>query len=84
VTIKPWEEILLGAGKRFCVLDLVPFEEVDHSPFVGKLKVEAVSNRCWVESRRSFRGGSLGHARPGSAGAERRALARRAPLARRG
>jgi hypothetical protein len=38
--IKPGEEILLGAGRRFCVLDVVPFEE-DESWFVGLLKIEA-------------------------------------------
>ena len=35
------EEILLGAGRRFRVLDVVPFEEADESPFVGLLQVEA-------------------------------------------
>jgi hypothetical protein len=39
--IKPGEEILLGAGQRFRVLDVVPFEEEDESPFVGLLEVEA-------------------------------------------
>jgi hypothetical protein len=34
-------EILLGAGKRFRVLDVVPFEEEDESPLVGLLQVEA-------------------------------------------
>lgn len=33
-------EIHLGAGRRFRVLDVVPFEE-DESPFVGLLQVEA-------------------------------------------
>jgi hypothetical protein len=33
--IKPGEEILLGAGQRFRVIDVVPFEEEDESPFVG-------------------------------------------------
>ena len=32
---------LLGAGRRFRVLDVVPFEEEDESPFVGLLQVEA-------------------------------------------
>ncbi|MFL5943690.1 MAG: hypothetical protein ACJ75L_10550 [Gaiellaceae bacterium] len=36
------EEILLGAGQRFRVLDVVPFEEEDESPFVGLLQVESV------------------------------------------
>jgi hypothetical protein len=31
----------LGAGKRFRVLDVVPFEEEDESPLVGLLQVEA-------------------------------------------
>jgi hypothetical protein len=35
------EEIQLGAGQRFRVLDVVIFEEEDDSPFVGMLKVEA-------------------------------------------
>jgi hypothetical protein len=39
--IKPGEEIHLGAGKRFRVLDVVPFDEEDESPFVGMLRVEA-------------------------------------------
>jgi hypothetical protein len=38
--IKPGEEILLRAGQRFRVLDVVPFEEEDESPFVGQLQVE--------------------------------------------
>jgi hypothetical protein len=39
--IKPGEEILYGNGRRFRVLDVVPFEEDDQSPFVGLLQVEA-------------------------------------------
>jgi hypothetical protein len=39
--IKPGEEIHLGAGQRFRVFDVVPFDEEDESPFVGLLKVEA-------------------------------------------
>jgi hypothetical protein len=35
------DEIHLGSGQRFRVLDVVPFEEEDESPFVGLLKVEA-------------------------------------------
>jgi len=35
------EEIHLGAGQRFRVVDVVPFEEEDVSPFVGMLKLEA-------------------------------------------
>jgi hypothetical protein len=34
------DEIHLGAGQRFRVLDVVPFEEEDDSPFVGLLQVE--------------------------------------------
>ena len=36
--IRPDEEIHLGAGQRFRVLDVVPFEEEDESPFVGLLQ----------------------------------------------
>ena len=39
--IKPGEEILLGGGQHFRVLDVVAFDEEDESPFVGMLKVEA-------------------------------------------
>ena len=35
------EEILVGNGRRFRVVDVVPFEEEDESPFVGLLQVEA-------------------------------------------
>jgi hypothetical protein len=38
--IHPDEEIITGDNKRFHVLDVVPFEEEDESPFVGLLKVE--------------------------------------------
>jgi hypothetical protein len=38
--VKSGEEILVGNGRRFRVLELVPFEE-DESPFVGLLQVEA-------------------------------------------
>jgi len=41
VIVKPGEEILVGNGRRFRVLDVVAFEEEDESPFVGLLKVEA-------------------------------------------
>ena len=41
VMIKPGEEIHLGAGQRFRVLDVVPLAEDDESPFVGLLQVEA-------------------------------------------
>jgi hypothetical protein len=39
--IKPGEEIIAGANQRFRVVDVVPFEEGDESPFVGLLQVEA-------------------------------------------
>jgi hypothetical protein len=39
--IKPGEEIHLGAGQSFRVLDVVPFEEEDESRIVGVLQVEA-------------------------------------------
>jgi len=39
--IKPGEEIIAGSNQRFRVVDVVPFEEEDESPFVGPLKVEA-------------------------------------------
>ena len=39
--IHPGDEIHLGVGQRFRVLDVVPFEEEDESPFVGLLQVEA-------------------------------------------
>ena len=35
------EEILVGNGRRFRVVAVVPFEEEDESPFVGLLQVEA-------------------------------------------
>jgi hypothetical protein len=35
------DEIHLGAGQRFRVLDVVPFDEEDESPFVGLLQIEA-------------------------------------------
>ena len=37
--MKPGEEILVGNGRRFRVLDVVSFEEQDESPFVGLLLV---------------------------------------------
>ena len=42
VTIKPGEEIHLGSGQRFRVVDVVPFEEEDGAPFVGMLRVATV------------------------------------------
>jgi len=38
---KVGEEILVGKDRRFRVLDVVPFEEKDESPFVGLLRVRA-------------------------------------------
>jgi hypothetical protein len=40
VLIKPGEEILVGNGRRFRVLDLIPVEN-EGSPYVGLLQVEA-------------------------------------------
>ena len=39
--INPGEEIIAGKNEHFRVLDVVPFEEEDESPFVGLLQVEA-------------------------------------------
>lgn len=39
IMIKPGEEILHGNGRRFLVVDVVPFD--DEEPFVGLLHVEA-------------------------------------------
>ena len=39
--IQPGEEILVGGGRRFRVVDVVPFEEADELSFLGTLKVEA-------------------------------------------
>ena len=41
VLVRPGEEILGGDGRRFRVIDVVPFDEEDESPFVGLLQVEA-------------------------------------------
>jgi hypothetical protein len=35
------DEIHIGAGQRFRILDVVPVDEEDESPFVGMLQVEA-------------------------------------------
>jgi hypothetical protein len=40
VMIKPGEEIHAGGGRRFRVIDVVPFDEEDESPFVALLQVE--------------------------------------------
>ena len=37
--------LVIGAGRRYRVLDVVPFEEEHESPFVGLLKVEALALR---------------------------------------
>lgn len=39
--IKPGEEIIAGGNQRFRVVDVVPFDEEDQSPFVGMVKVAA-------------------------------------------
>jgi hypothetical protein len=39
--IKPGEAIHLGAGQRFRVLAVVPFDEEEEWPFVAMRKVEA-------------------------------------------
>jgi hypothetical protein len=41
VMIKPGQEILVGNGRRFRVVDIVPLHEEDDSPFVGLLRIEA-------------------------------------------
>jgi hypothetical protein len=41
--IRLGDEIHLGGGKRFRVVNVVPFAEEDESPFVGLLQVEARS-----------------------------------------
>jgi hypothetical protein len=41
--VKVGEELFFGNGRRFSVLDVVPVEEEDESPFVGLLQVEAAS-----------------------------------------
>jgi hypothetical protein len=35
------EEIIAGSNEHFRVVDVVPFDEEDESPFVGLLQVEA-------------------------------------------
>jgi hypothetical protein len=42
VLVKPGEEILVGNGRRFRILAVVPFADEEESPFVGLLQVEAV------------------------------------------
>jgi hypothetical protein len=48
VRVKPGEEIDLGAGKRFHILYVVPFDE--DSPFVAMLKVGGVGVQFGVRS----------------------------------
>jgi hypothetical protein len=57
--IKPGKEILVGNGKRFRVLDVVPFDGEDESPFVGLLQVEQVTSTFGRTTR-----GLRGSARP--------------------
>ena len=40
--VRVGEELFFGGGRRFRVLDIVPFEEDDDSRFVGLVQVEAV------------------------------------------
>jgi hypothetical protein len=40
--IQPGEEIIAGSNQRFRVVDVVPFDAEDESPFVGLLQVAAV------------------------------------------
>ena len=40
--IHPDEEIIACSNQHFRVVDVVPFEEEDESPFIGLLQVEAV------------------------------------------
>jgi hypothetical protein len=39
--MKVGELVFFGGGRRFRVLDVVPFEDEDESLFVGLLRVEA-------------------------------------------
>jgi hypothetical protein len=39
--VKIGEELFFGGGRRFRVVDVVPFDEEDESPFMGLLKFEA-------------------------------------------
>ena len=43
VMIKPGEEIIAEGKQWFRVVDVVPFDEEDESPFVGVLTVEAAT-----------------------------------------
>jgi hypothetical protein len=42
--IKAGDELFFGGGRRFRVIDVVPFEDADELGFVGMLKVEAASS----------------------------------------
>jgi len=42
VLVEPGETIVLGAGRRVRVVDVIPVEEGD-SPFVGLLRVEPLN-----------------------------------------
>jgi hypothetical protein len=51
LTLERWDlpklaEILVGNGRRFRVLHVVPFDEEDESPFVGLLRVETADARA--------------------------------------
>jgi hypothetical protein len=62
--IKPGEEIVAGSNERFRVLDVVPFEEEDESPFVGMLEVDAAEARTtptWRRGRTPVVMGTVGH-----------------------
>jgi hypothetical protein len=48
------EEIIAADNQRFRVLDVVPFEEEDESPFVGLLQVEA-KREDWSTLSRAHR-----------------------------
>ena len=39
--VRVGELLFFGGGRKFRVLDVVPFDEEDESPFVGLLQVEA-------------------------------------------
>ena len=54
VPIKPGDEIHVGAEKRFRVLDVVPFEEEDESPFMGSYRLWPPSQRRGRRGRASF------------------------------
>jgi hypothetical protein len=39
--VKVGELLFFGGGRKFRVIDVVPFDDEDESPFVGLLQVEA-------------------------------------------